>query len=162
MGRIKSTVIKKSKSNPNGYEQTMLCKEWKKKYYYTHRLVAQSFIENPDNKKQVNHKDWNRANNAIENLEWTTCWENHKHAYKYLWRKPVKINDKLFCYRKDKIWKNHCRSKKVIQFDKNNNQIKIRNSTKEACDWLWFCRWLVSGVCRWHQKTAWGFIRKYL
>lgn len=46
-----------------------------------HRLVAQHFISNVDNKEQVNHKDFNKANNHVDNLEWVTNSENQKHSY---------------------------------------------------------------------------------
>ena len=53
-----------------GYHQVILCKEGKGKTYYIHRLVAKVFIPNPDNLPQVNHKDEDKSNNCVENLEW--------------------------------------------------------------------------------------------
>ena len=64
-----------------GYISVNLNINNKKKNYALHRLVAQTFLENPDNLPIVNHKDGNKLNNDISNLEWCTYSENTKHAY---------------------------------------------------------------------------------
>lgn len=71
------------------YKFVHLYKNNKCKLRTVHRLVALHFIENPDNKPQVNHKDMDQLNNCADNLEWVTCSENHKHAFKN-GRKPTK------------------------------------------------------------------------
>lgn len=60
-----------------GYQRIQLID---KKTYMIHRLVAQAFIPNPENKEQVNHKDENKQNNCVENLEWMTNEENHNYG----------------------------------------------------------------------------------
>lgn len=64
-----------------GYVQySMYLGNYKRKYELAHRLVAKAFIENPDNKAEVNHIDCNRLNNNVENLEWVTHSENIRHS----------------------------------------------------------------------------------
>jgi DNA-binding transcriptional regulator YiaG len=65
------------------YKNLMLCKEGEERIFWVHRLVAESFIENPDNKPEVNHKDANCHNNNVDNLEWATRAENQIHAVQH-------------------------------------------------------------------------------
>ncbi len=64
-----------------GYDIVVLHKKSKKYTAGVHRLIALHFIDNPENKPQVNHKDGNKKNNSIENLEWATSQENIQHSH---------------------------------------------------------------------------------
>ena len=68
--RIKKTYFK------NGYERLSLCKNGKYKNYFVHRLVANTFLQNPYDLSQVNHKDEDKTNNCVSNLEWCTAKDN--------------------------------------------------------------------------------------
>jgi hypothetical protein len=72
------------------YQQVSLWKNNKGKTLYVHRLVAEHFIQNPDNKPEVNHIDGDRQNNKVENLEWVTSSENSFHASQTGLRKYIK------------------------------------------------------------------------
>lgn len=67
---------------PKGYLVVDLCHNGKKTHIRVNRLVAEAFIPNPDNKAEVNHKNGNKADNRVENLEWSTKSENMIHAYR--------------------------------------------------------------------------------
>ena len=69
----------KPEKTSKGYLRVPLYKDGKRKWHKVHRLVANAFIPNPDNKPQVNHKDGNKLNNSITNLEWVTDEENKEH-----------------------------------------------------------------------------------
>lgn len=80
-GEVKrGSKILKNQIASNGYVQVNLCKKNKVKGFRIHRLLAQAFIDNIFNKSQVNHKDGNKQNNSLGNLEWVTPSENILHA----------------------------------------------------------------------------------
>jgi|688.fasta_scaffold349376_2 hypothetical protein len=93
--------------NSTGYKRINICDV----KYLLHRLVAITFIQNPDNKEQVNHIDGNKLNNNVDNLEWVTNQENQIHK--------VKIG----------LYKG---TRKIIQYDKYMNIINKFNSIIEA------------------------------
>ena len=76
-GRIKSQAI-----DHGGYCTVSLSVQSKQRTMSVHRIVATAFIPNPDGKRTVNHKDGNKLNNSVENLEWATHSENIVHANK--------------------------------------------------------------------------------
>lgn len=74
-------IIKESYLFPNGHYSTFKLVFKKKEYLkYAHRLVAEAFIPNPENKREVNHINGNRYCNWYKNLEWATRYENAQHA----------------------------------------------------------------------------------
>jgi hypothetical protein len=85
-GRVKSNFFRIQKdlnhaNNGRGYLTVCLYKDKKQKRMSVHRLVALHFIDNPLKKPDVNHKDGNKANNHIDNLEWVTKSENIRHGF---------------------------------------------------------------------------------
>ena len=88
--RTKKERILKTRFSYNGYERISLSKEDIDKAYFIHRLVAQAFISNPYNYKEINHKDENSRNNKVSNLEW--CDRSYNINYK---NRNKKVADKL-------------------------------------------------------------------
>lgn len=70
-----------SKNNSNGYKSVVLYKNGNPHHKYIHDLVANAFLNNPNNKTIVGHKDGNKLNNNVSNLVWQSSSENTKHAY---------------------------------------------------------------------------------
>lgn len=82
MSRCQKQYVIKQQLNYKGYHKVTLRVKGKRYVFRVHRLVAQAFIPNPKKKPQVNHKDGNKDNNCVENLEWVTDEENRIHAIK--------------------------------------------------------------------------------
>ena len=81
---IQKGKILKFNKNYSGYYQVRLSKNGIAKTYRVNRLVALTFIDNPLNKETVNHKDGDKLNNKVENLEWATRKEQTNHMHKIL------------------------------------------------------------------------------
>ena len=79
---ITTNKILKGSIGQHGYKYYRLSYNNQKKMFYAHRLVAEAFIDNPDNLPVVNHKDGNKLNNNIDNLEWVSYSYNIEHAHK--------------------------------------------------------------------------------
>lgn len=138
--------------NTSGYLQVRLYKYKKSKMYRVNRLVAIAFIPNPENKPQVNHIDWVKDNNRLENLEWNTISENVLHRFSVLWHKWAHLW---------KFWKDNPKSKQVHQFSKDWIFIKTWESMMDIQRELWVNNWNISNCCGWKQKTAWGYKWKF-
>lgn len=81
---VRGQRIMKTCYNRCGYEMVTLCVNRNKTPHGVHKLVAEAFIPNPNNKPQVNHIDGDKTNNRVDNLEWCTCSENNIHKFRVL------------------------------------------------------------------------------
>lgn len=118
---IKGKVLK-SVDNGHGYKLVNLAKNSKTKKFYIHRLVAETFLPNSETKLQVDHMDFNKANNKVSNLRWVSAIENIRHN----------IENDRFYYVGHKN-KGRISSKgKIVQFDLNMNKLNIFSNSTSA------------------------------
>ena len=119
----------------NGYLRVCLCRDGEIKWYLVHRLVAEAFIPNPDNLPQINHKDENKANNCLQNLEWCDAKYNNNYGTHI-----------------EKI------KKPILQYALNGEFVREWQS---ATDVGIVARYNINKCLIGKTKTAYGFIWKY-
>ena len=134
--------------NKWGYLRVGLYANGKKIKYAVHRLVASAFCPGEREGLQVNHIDGNKQNNRADNLEWITAGENQIHAFK-LGLKKAKVNDPTT-------------SKKVAQYTKSGELVKIYPSSREAERQTGFLRSNICTVCRKEKGTVYGYKWRYV
>ena len=131
-----------------GYLFVCLSKNKKRKQFKIHRLVADAFLDNPNNLPCINHKDENKENNNVSNLEW--C--NHKYNNVYGTR-IKRVSEKTT---------NGKLSKPVLQYDLEGNFIAEYPSSHEVQRQFGYDYSSISKCCRgYRSKTAYGYIWKY-
>lgn len=143
--------LKKETNKKTGYSYIQLCKNGKVFMKTVHRLVAKTFIKNPQNKCDVNHKNGNKTDNRVENLEWCSRSENMKHSFKTLGQKPTWLNKK---------GKEHPNAKLVQQI-KNGTVIAQFNGASEAERFTGIHGSLIRKCCYGERKSTGGYQWRY-
>lgn len=160
----KEERILKQQINRNGYNIIRINVNKVKKTLYTHQLVAQAFVENPDNLPIINHKDENKQNNCASNLEYCTKQYNDNYG-----TRNQRLSKTLKGKKKTETHniKQHNEIKKpIVQYDKNNKLIGIYESAKQASELLGINKTHISNVCRGKRNFCggfrWVFLEDYL
>jgi len=140
---IKTGRVLKPIKTKCGYLRVQLWKNGKGKWFGVHRLVAQAFIQNPLNLPCVNHKDEDKTNNNVENLEW--CTYKYNANYRTRIERIVKANI------------NGKQSKPVLQLMKDGSLVRIWPSASEVERQLHFSTSHISKCCRGKLHSAYGY-----
>lgn len=142
-GFVRNLYLKK---HNRGYRHVELRKAGKVKAFTVHRLVATAFIPNPNNYSTVNHKDEDKTNNTVSNLEWCSMSQNMKHTIG-LHRDRYHVEGEPFS-----------RTEKVVQMSKSGNVLRVWDnliSIKHETGWN---QWSIDQCCRGIRKTAYGYL----
>jgi hypothetical protein len=124
----KTSLTKKHK----GYKQVKLCVDYSKKSFLVHRLVAEAFIPNIDDKPVINHKNGVKTDNRVENLEWCTISENTIHA-----TRTRLIKTKLTDIQALEIFNSNLSQRALAEVYNINHTIVWRIKNKKAYRHLW-------------------------
>lgn len=122
-----------------------------RKTHTIHRLVAETFLSNPANEPQVNHKDGNKHNNRVGNLEWVSRSENQKHSYAVLGR---------IAPRQGKFGADSGVNKPILQYSPDGSLIKEWDSAQTA-ERSGFGSTCISRVCNGKSKVHHGFVWRF-
>ena len=152
---INGTLLRLRFNNSN-YNIVSLYKDNVQDIRFVHRLVAETFIPNPEDKPQVNHIDGNKTNNCVNNLEWCTRSENNRHAWKTGLNK-VSDNQRKAASQSAK----ERFSKKIVQYDLNGNFIKEWDSMSEAQRQLNIWHESIGKCCKGKIKTSGKYIWRF-
>ena len=126
----------------NGYLKIdLFAKNGKRKKEYIHRLVALAFIPNPENLPEVNHKDENKYNNCVNNLEWCTHQYNNKYGTK-VERMIEKIEKPVYCIELDRIFESGKKAAEYLGMKSTNGiygccSNKYGYKTAYGYHWRW-------------------------
>ena len=150
----KQDKILKNQKHSAGYNIITLTKNSQQKICLVHRLVAEAFLEKIDGKTYINHKDGNKSNNNVDNLEWCTQKENMQHAVKH----------NLINYSTREKGAKNPRALKIKMIDKDTNQIiKTFDSIVDARDF--FGKKSSGGIVtclKGRTKTIYGYKWEYV
>ncbi len=155
--------ILKSSLNNKWYCYIVLCKDWKQKHFLIHRLVAITFLDKIDLKILVNHKDWIKLNNNLENLEFCDYKDNALHSWVNwlsIYTEKARKNNWLKTNRNPSIWKFwilNKSSKKVDQYDLEWNFIKTWDSMSNIWRELSLNISSISRCCSWKMSITWWY-----
>ena len=139
---INKIFNKKLAHDKKGYVRTTLTNNGVTKYFLVHRLVAQAFLDNPNNLPLVNHKDENPTNNNVNNLEWCTAKYNFEYS---------NVAKRLAKYKK----------KKINQYDLSGNFIKQWECMQDIQRYLNISKQCILYACKNKTKNTKGYIWRY-
>ena len=152
---VKKELQLKPNLNHKGYLVVKLYNNNKSKSVAIHRLVAKAFIPNPDNLPQVNHKDENKTNNNVENLEWCTNDYNiHYGTIAKRLSEAIRNSEAHKAYSKR-------RCKKVAQIDESGNIIEIWNSVVSVSTKGFYPESVIA-CCKGRKQTYKGYKWQYI